>query len=136
VKFLLDSNTCIQFLNDSHAGVKRQLLAHHPADLALCSVVKAELLYGAYRSARVAANLQRLETFFAPMRCLPFDDACIHTYGQLRAVLVSKGVTIGANDMLIAAIALTHKLTVVTHNTREFARVEGLALADWEQVYP
>jgi tRNA(fMet)-specific endonuclease VapC len=132
MKFLLDSNTCIQFLNDTHVGIKRQLLAHHPSDLALCSVVKAELLYGAYHSARVADNLQRLQTFFAPMRCLPFDDACVHTYGQLRAALTANGLAIGANDMLIAALGLTHKLTVVTHNTREFARVKGLALADWE----
>jgi tRNA(fMet)-specific endonuclease VapC len=115
MKFLLDSNTCIQFLNNSHAGVKRQLLAHHPSDLALCGVVKAELLYGAYHSARVAGNLQRLQTFFAPMRCLPFDDACVHTYGQLRAALAANGLAIGANDMLIAALGLTHKLTLVTH---------------------
>jgi tRNA(fMet)-specific endonuclease VapC len=132
MKFLLDSNTCIQFLNDSHTGVKRQFLAHHPSDLALCSIVKAELLYAAYRSARVAANLQRLQTFFEPMRCLSFDDACVHTYGQLRAVLAAKGVAIGANDMLIAAVGLTHKLTVVTHNTREFARIDGLTMQDWE----
>jgi len=98
----------------------------------LCSVVKAELLFGAYRSARVAANLQRLEIFFAPIRCLPFDDASVHTYGQLRAVLSDKGTAIGANDMLIAAIALTHKLTLVTHNTREFSRIEALKLQDWE----
>ena len=132
MKYLLDTNTCIQFLNGSHAGVKRQILAHQPSDLAMCSIVKAELVYGAYRSARVAANLQRLDIFFAPMRCLPFDDACLHTYGQLRAVLATKGVVIGANDMLIAAISLTHKLTLVTHNTREFARVDGLTLEDWE----
>ena len=132
MKYLLDTNTCIQFLNDTHAGVKSQILAHQPSDLALCSVVKAELLYGAYRSARVAANLRRLEIFFAPMRCLPFDDSCVHTYGQLRASLTAKGAAIGANDMLIAAIALTYKLTVVTHNTREFARVDALALEDWE----
>lgn len=134
MKLLLDSNTCIQFLNDSHAGVKRQFLAHHPSDLVLCSIVKAELLDGAYRSARVAANLQRLQTFFAPMRCLPFDDACIHSYGQLRAILAAKGAAFGANDMLIAAVGLAHKLTVVTNNTGEFARVDGLALEDWELV--
>lgn len=132
MKYLLDTNTCIQFLNDSHPGVKRQLLAHQPSDLTLCSIVKAELLFGAYRSARVAANLQRLEIFFAPIRCLPFDDASVHTYGQLRAVLSDKGTAIGANDMLIAAIALTHKLTLVTHNTREFSRIEALKLQDWE----
>jgi tRNA(fMet)-specific endonuclease VapC len=132
MKFLLDSNTCIQFLNDSHAGVRRQFFAHQPSDLALCSIVKAELLYGAYRSTRVPANLQRLQTFFEPLRSLPFDDACVHAYGQLRAVLAAKGAAIGANDMLIAAIGLTHRLTVVTHNTREFARIDGLKLQDWE----
>lgn len=132
MKFLLDSNTCIQFLNDSHAGVRRQFFAHQPSDLVLCSIVKAELLYGAYRSTRVPANLQRLQTFFEPLRSLPFDDACVHAYGQLRAVLAAKGAAIGANDMLIAAIGLTHRLTVVTHNTREFARIDGLKLQDWE----
>ena len=132
MKFLLDSNTCIQFLNDSHAGVRQQFFAHQPSDFALSSIVKAELLYGAYRSTRVPANLQRLQTFFEPLRSLPFDDACVHTYGQLRAVLAAKGAAIGANDMLIAAIGLTHRLTVVTHNTREFGRIDGLKLQDWE----
>lgn len=132
MKFLLDSNTCIQFLNDNHAGVRMRIFSHLPSDLVLCSIVKAELLYGAYRSARIPANLQRLKTFFEPLRSLPFDDACVQTYAQLRAVLATKGVTIGANDLLIAAIGLTHGLTVVTHNTREFGRIDGLKLEDWE----
>lgn len=132
MKYLLDSNTCIQFLNETHAGVKQRFFAQVPADLAICSIVKAELIYGAYLSARVAANLQRLAIFFEPLRCLPFDDACVQTYGQLRAVLAAKGAAIGANDMLIAAIALTHRLAVVTHNTREFSLVDGLKLVDWE----
>ena len=100
--------------------------------MAVCSIVKAELLYGAWRSARVPANLQRLQVFFEPLRSLPFDDACAQTYAQLRAALAALGAPIGANDMLIAAIALTHRLTVVTHNTREFARIAGLKLEDWE----
>jgi tRNA(fMet)-specific endonuclease VapC len=50
----------------------------------------------------------------------------------LRAVLAARGAAIGANDMLIAAIGLTHRLTVVTHNTREFGRIDGLKLDDWE----
>ena len=132
MKYLLDSNTCIQFLNDSHAGVRRQFFSHLPSDLAVCSVVKAELLYGAYRSARVPANLQRLQAFFEALRSFPFDDACAQTYAQLRAVMAARGAAIGANDMLIAAIGLTHRLTVVTHNTREFGRIDGLKLEDWE----
>ena len=132
MNYLLDSNTCIQFLNDSHAGVRARFFSQIPADMAVCSIVKAELLYGAWRSARVPANLQRLQVFFEPLRSLPFDDACAQTYAQLRAALAALGAPIGANDMLIAAIALTHRLTVVTHNTREFARIAGLKLEDWE----
>ena len=132
MKFLLDSNTCIQLLNDSHPGVRRRFFSHLPSDLGLCSIVKAELLYGAYRSARVPANLQRLQTFFEALRSLPFDDSCAQTYGQLRAMLSAKGASIGANDMLIAATGLAHGLTVVTHNTREFSRIDGLSLLDWE----
>lgn len=132
MKYLLDSNTCIQFLNEASAGVKQKVFEQLPSDLAICSLVKAELIYGAYRSARVPANLQRLQTFFAPLRSFPFDDACGQTYGQLRAVLTAKGVVIGANEMLIAAIGLTNRLIVVTHNTREFSRVDGLKLEDWE----
>ncbi len=76
--------------------------------------------------------MQRLKIFFEPLRSLTFDDACVQGYGQLRAVLTSKGAAIGANDMQIAAIAVTHGLTLVTHNTREFGRIDGLKLEDWE----
>jgi len=132
MKYLLDSNTCIQLLNDRSAHVRRRFFSLPPGDLAVCSVVKAELLYGAWRSARPPANLQRLETFFEPLRSLPFDDACAETYGRLRASLAMRGLSIGANDLLIAATGLTHRLIVVTHNLREFERVEGLQTEDWE----
>jgi tRNA(fMet)-specific endonuclease VapC len=63
---------------------------------------------------------------------IPFDDASAEAYGQLRADLASKGILIGPYDLMIAAIALTHRLVVVTHNTAEFTRVAGLALEDWQ----
>ena len=63
---------------------------------------------------------------------MPFDDAAAHSYGVIRAALEAKGHSIGPNDTIIAAIALANGLTVVTHNTREFTRVPGLAVEDWE----
>ena len=93
-------------------------------------MVKAELLYGAYRSARREDNLRLLATLFQQFESLPFDDAAADAYGHIRADLTVRGTPIGPNDLMIAA--LVHHLTLVTHNTREFARVTGLRLEDWE----
>ena len=87
--------------------------------------------WGAFRSQRREANLSLLRTLFAAFPSFPFDDAAAEEYGRLRAALAARGTPIGPNDMLIAAIALAHDLTLVTHNTREFGRVEGLRLEDW-----
>ncbi len=133
MKYLLDANTCIGLLNSSDAELMRRYSARQPADLVLCSVVKAELLYGARRSARVEFNLKRLEYFAAPLQSLPFDDRCAHDYGVIRADLAAQGTPIGANDLMIAAIARAHDLMLVTHNTKEFSRVAGLRVEDWEQ---
>jgi len=130
--YLLDSNACIQLLNDKHPVILQHFRQHSPAEIALCSVVKAELLFGAYRSGRVEANLQRLKIFFEPLQNLLFDDECADHYARIRADLHTRGQLIGGNDMLIAAIARTHNATLVTHNTGEFSRVVGLRLEDWE----
>lgn len=130
--YLLDTNACIQLLNDKHPIILQHFRQHSPAEMALCSVVKAELLFGAYRSGRVESNLKRLEQFFAPLQSLPFDDECADHYAQIRTTLQAQGKPIGGNDMLIAAIARAHNATLVTHNTGEFSRVAGLRLEDWE----
>ena len=132
MKYLLDANTCIRLLNSSDEEVTRRFKACQPADIVLCSVVKAELLYGARRSARVEFNLKRLEHFAAPLQSLPFDDRCAHDYGLMRADLAAQGKPIGANDLMIAAIARAHDLILVTHKTGEFSRVVGLRVEDWE----
>ena len=71
-------------------------------------MVKAKLLLGTRKSAKVAENLRRLEQFFQPFKSLPFDDDAAIQYGQLRAALESDGCPVGANDRRIAATALTH----------------------------
>lgn len=129
--YLLDTNVCIGILKANDAVVSRTAQTA-PAELYLCSVVKAELCYGARGSQQIANNLAILEAFFEPYMSIPFDDRCAQLYGQVRADLRRTGQLIGPNDTMIAAIALVHDLTVVTHNTREFARVPGLRLTDWE----
>ncbi len=63
---------------------------------------------------------------------LSFDDAAAEYYGQLRADLTTKGTPIGGNDLLIASIALANHLTLIMHNVREFERIAGLTIGDWE----
>lgn len=130
--FLLDTNVCIRLLNGTSALVADRFAHESPATLRLCSVVKAELHYGARKSRRVASTLAALERFFAPIPSAPFDDDCADEYGRLRADLERSGTPIGANDLMIAAIGRRNDWTVVTNNVDEFSRVVGLRVVDWE----
>ena len=130
--FLLDTNACIRILNAGPSSVRRQFERRATSDIAVCGIVKAELLYGARRSSRVEENLYRIEALCEPLVSLPFDDGCADAYGRIRSVLETEGNPIGPNDLLIAATALAFDVTLVTHNTREFNRVPGLRMVDWE----
>ena len=91
----------------------------------------AELVFGAWKSARPEQNPIALNQFTLPLEIAPFGEAAARTYGEIRATLEKSGTTIGALDMLIGAHALSLNVTLVTHNTREFSRINGLRLADW-----
>lgn len=129
--YLLDSNACIHILNNSSPPLVARLRAHDRGAIHLCSVVKAELVYGAYHSTRIADNLRLLQRFFDTFESLAFSDDCVDPYGRIRSDLARSGTPIGPNDTLIAAIAVAHKMTLVTNNTREFSRVVGLQIEDW-----
>ncbi|HVA45381.1 MAG TPA: type II toxin-antitoxin system VapC family toxin [Pirellulales bacterium] len=129
--YLLDTNTCVEVLRNRNQHVVRRFTATAPNNVRLCSVVKGELFYGARKGSRATANLATLAVFFASLVSLPFDDAAADIYGTIRADLEKRGMPIGPNDTMIAAIALQHGLTVATHNTNEFSRVTGLQVEDW-----
>ncbi|MCE5229911.1 type II toxin-antitoxin system VapC family toxin [bacterium] len=130
--FLLDTNACIRLLNRSSSKLVSRIRSEDPAEIFLSSVTKAELIYGARHSSRVTENLKLLDRFFAPYISMPFDDSCAEVYAAIRAELASKGKPIGPYDLQIAAIARTHELILITHNTKEFSRVAGLRIDDWE----
>jgi len=132
MKYLLDTNTCICYLNGRSPQVLKRLDALPETEIVLCSIVKMELRYGALRSQHVESTLAKQSTFLDRFVSLPFDDAAHIHAARIRAELANAGTPIGPNDLLIAAIALANHLTLVTHNTREFSRVMGLQLADWE----
>ena len=130
--YLLDTNVCIRYLNGRAPNVRQQLRNLQPTDIVVCSVVKAELFYGARRSRDPGQSLAVHRQFLQPYRSLPFDDAAAEIAGVLRARLAEQGTPIGPYDLQIAAIALVNDCTLVTHNVREFGRVPELTMEDWE----
>lgn len=136
MRFLLDTNVCIKYLNGTSEAVKRQLLVRRREDIVMCSVVKAELCYGAFKSRNPDRNLERQRRFAEAFTSLPLDDNAAAVYGRIRADLERIGRPIGPNDLLIAAIAIANDVTLITHNTSEFGRINGLTVEDWESEEP
>jgi len=131
MRYLLDSNIVIFALKDPACIAANRLKATDVADIAICSVVEGELYTGARKYGNPARRKATLDEMLALYPSLPFDSACVPQYARIRDHLERQGSRIGGNDLLIAAIALTHDLTVVTHNCDEFNRVPGLRVEDW-----
>jgi tRNA(fMet)-specific endonuclease VapC len=100
-------------------------------DIGLLTVTLAELQYGVAKSVSPARNQQALDAFTLPLEVIPFEAAAAAAYGPIRAALERQGIPIGAMDLLIAAHALSLGITLVTNNSREFRRVEGLQMETW-----
>ena len=132
MKFLLDTNTCIVYMKGRNLSLRQKLESTLIQDIVVCSIVKAELFYGAMNSANPQATLTRQQDFLSQFKSLPFDDIATLIFGTIRSRLEALGTPIGAYDLQIASIALANKLTLITHNTREFNRVDGLQVEDWE----
>lgn len=130
--FLLDTNLCVAYLRGKSTSVRAVLLSQPMSALHLCSPVTAELRFGAENSQSPTTELSKVEAFSAHFAILPFDEAATFHYSGIRVDLTRRGLLISEMDMLIAAIALTHNLKLVTHNTAEFSRVHGLQIVDWE----
>jgi len=130
--YLLDTNVCIRYLNGRSQQVANRLQTIPPTEIAVCSIVKAELFYGSRRSRHPERSLQVQHQFLLPLFSFPFDDIAADAYANIRADLAERGLPIGPNDLMIAAIAVAHELVLVTHNVREFGRISALQIEDWE----
>ena len=133
MKYLLDTNACVGLLRGSSPRVAEQLRRTKPTEVVLCSIVVAELLFGALKSARKTENLRAVRTFTSRFASLPFDDQAALHYARVRVELEAAGRLIEPNDLIIASTALASGLTLVTHNVSEFGRVAGLHVEDWER---
>lgn len=130
MRFLLDTNIVIAALNDATSRVAKRLRQESPYDVAISSIVAHELYYGAFKSKRAQHNLDLVDALQFPV--FEFDREDAGQAGALRALLAGQGKPIGPYDALIAGQALARNLILVTSNLREFERVPGLALEDWQ----
>jgi tRNA(fMet)-specific endonuclease VapC len=131
VMYFLDTNICIYHFKGKYKSIAERFAVTPQDEIKIPIVVKAELWYGAEKSQTRAANRQIYENFVALFEVVNIDDATVNNYARVRVELEKSGNIIGTNDLWIAAIVLAHNGILVTHNTREFSRINGLQLADW-----
>jgi tRNA(fMet)-specific endonuclease VapC len=132
MKYSLDTNICIRYINGRSEAVRRKIPTIPAKDIVVCSIVRGELAYGSAKSQNPEVSLAKQKRFLQPYATLAYDDAAAQEFGRIRAYLEKSGTPIGAYDMQIAAITLLHSLILVTHNIREFSRIPNLKLEDWE----
>lgn len=130
-RYLLDTNICIYIINQRPAEVLERFKQLSVEQVALSTITWGELYFGAYKSERLQHNLRNMQTLTGLLEVLPLPIAAAEHYGKVRAQLQREGLPIGGNDLWIAAHALASKLTLVTHNTKEFERIEHLQLENW-----
>lgn len=128
--FVLDTNTLIYYFKGM-GNVSENLLAREPQEIAIPSIVVFELEFGIAKSTSPQRRQKQLETFFSSVTILPFGEQDARQAAAIRVALEKGGEPIGPYDVLIAATTLANQGTLVTHNTKEFGRVEGLNLVDW-----
>lgn len=128
---MLDTNICIYIIKNKPESVKERFREFEIGELCISSITVSELMYGAYKSQQIERNLQALESFLMPFEIVDYDYVASIEYGKIRASLEKKGQVIGNMDMQIAGHVLSLDMTLVTNNTKEFERVDGLSLDNW-----
>ena len=131
MRYMLDTNICIYAIKNKPEKVLNTLKEKMNDGICISAITLAELTHGVEKSAARDKNRAALLRFLTILTVLPFDDLAAAEYGSVCANLQRKGTPIGTMDMLIAAHAKTKGLILVTNNTREFERVEGLTLENW-----
>lgn len=131
MKYMLDTNICIFVIKHKPETVIKRFMEHDPSDICISSITYAELVHGVEKSQAKEKNRIALTLLLANIQIVPFDSLAAQVYGVVKADLQKQGTPIGPLDTLIASHAKALDLTLVTNNTREYIRVEGLKVEDW-----
>lgn len=132
LRYLLDTNVCIVYIKFPNSNVRLVFTTTPVSEIAISSIVRYEMHYGSLTSSNPVRSLQIQNNFLNQFEPLLLDDSICKEAAKIRADLSKAGTIIGAYDILIAATAISHGLTLVTHNVSEFGRVAGLHVGDWE----
>lgn len=126
---LLDTDICSAHMRRP-AGLAHRFF-QYAGGLAMASVTLAELFAGAYKRPQPARLLALIADLLQDVAVLDFDSACAEQFGKVRGALLQQGIQVATADLMIAAVALVHNLTLVTHNTADYRHIPGLRLDDW-----
>lgn len=128
--YLLDTDTIIYILK-GNASVQKNLLFHINDPIKTSVITLMELYYGAYKSQKVTGNIAKIKTLEQSVEIITLGVASAEVFGMLKSQLEKTGLRLDDFDLIIAACALAHNLTLVTNNEKHFQRIEGLKLANW-----
>ena len=128
--YLLDTNIIIYILKGNEM-VKKNLLKHYHDSMSISVVTLMELYYGAYKSQKWESNLAKIKSIENSIEVLSLGKESVEIFGIQKAKLEKLGTPLDDFDLIQAACAMTHNLTLVTNNTKHFERIEGLKLANW-----
>jgi tRNA(fMet)-specific endonuclease VapC len=109
------------------------VLSTPPNEIAIPSVVKAELIFGAYKSRNRVGNLDKVEKFLEPFEIVSFNDMMTYVYAEIRYKTETIGCNVGSNDLFIGSIVKFHEGILITNNEKEFKRIEGLKIENWAE---
>jgi tRNA(fMet)-specific endonuclease VapC len=131
MKYLLDTNICIYIIKKKPETVIKKFTKLRPGSVAISSITLSELYYGVVKSSKPNENMIALQEFISPLIVLDFTEQDALFYGKIRTDLEKKGKPIGAMDLLIASIAKSKELILVSNNVREFSRISDLKVENW-----
>lgn len=131
--YLLDTDICIYIIKKKPSGVLHTLEKKSKKGIGISSISVAELHYGVEKSRFIDKNRVALIEFISLFTIINFDDRDAVEFGRIKAGLEKKGNIIGPMDLLISAQAVSRNMTLVTNNTKEFDRIDGLKIENWIQ---
>jgi tRNA(fMet)-specific endonuclease VapC len=131
MRYLLDTNICIYLIKKHPPEVLVKFQQVQLKQLHIPSIAVFELYYGIEKNNSQQRNLSALERFLEPLTIVDFTLEAAKKAAKIRSHLEKQGTPIGVYDLQIAAIALSHNMTLLTNNTREFERVKGLKFENW-----
>jgi tRNA(fMet)-specific endonuclease VapC len=131
MRYLLDTNICIYLIKKHSSAILERFREHSPQDVAISAITLFELHYGVEKSQYRQRSEGALDKFLLPLNIIDLDRPAAVEAAAIRAQLEKQGISIGPYDLLMAGLARSRDMILVTNNTKEFARVGGLQLENW-----